>query len=340
MAVARRVATPPAPPQAGGSVNFGDDSFYTGSMALPEGNYALTFHTQMYQATKADGTPSRLPPSLATMVTAYPIDPSSGALIGEPSEHPFTWGSDAHESFAPSADGKGIDAVPNGRKAGVWKLSNWGILLDSIKQAGLPPGLLTNDFGVLDGIWVHTRNIPEPEEKTAAAKKARAKTGAAAMMGGQEEDRGPRTVTIVQEILENGKPWDGTGGIPADEAAPAPAPARAAARPAARPAAAPRAAAPAARPAARATAPAPAATELSDEDVQGATVDGVSKVLAANPNLTKLSLKNKAFEQITADYGDEVAQAAMTGYLQSDEMLSAVLGELGYAIVGLSVKKQ
>lgn len=328
MAVARRVNTPPPAP-AGGSVNFGGDGFFTGGLGLPEGNYAVTFGTQMFQATKADGTASRVPPFLAVMGTFYPIDPQSGALIGEPIEHPMGCGSAAHESFVPSADGKGFDAVPNGKAQGMWNLSAFGIFFDSLKNAGLPPGLITSSFEPLDGIWIHTQNIPEPEEKRAFSKRARAKTGAAAMSGQEDDTDRVRLVTVVTEILEGGKPWEGSGGIPDAEAAPK-APARVAARPGPRPVAQ------TARPAAR---PAPAPAPAPEEDTATAALNACAEVLGAKPNgLTKVALKTEAFAATKKTYGDDVAQAVMSDFLQSDETLNMILGELGFSIQGLMVK--
>lgn len=336
MAIARRVSPPP--PAQGGSVSFGEDSFYTGGLGLPEGNYAVTFAFQMFQPTKADGKPSSVPPFLAVMGTFYPIDPKTGALTGEPQEHPMGMGSNAHESFVPSADGKGLDAVPNGKGSGVWKLSNWGIFFESLKQVGLPPGLVTNDISPLDGIWVHTQNIPEPEEKKAAGKKARAKTGAAGMMGGpaaaeQERDR---TCVVVTEILENGQPWAGGGGIPDAEQA---APVKAAPKTTARPAAPARAAAPVARGPRPVAAPAPAAESgITDEDIQTAVADTLSQVLQKNPaGMKTVALKTQAFQAIKTTYGEEAAQLA-GDYINQNEMLNAALSELGFGISGFDVK--
>jgi hypothetical protein len=330
MPVARRIAPQaPPPPPAGGSVSFGSEGFFSGGLGLPEGNYAVSFATQMFQPTKADGTPSRTPAFLAVMGTFYPID-AEGNPTGEPTEHPLSCGSQAAESFVPSADGKGFDAVPNGKAQGMWNLSAFGLFLDSMKNAGLPPGLITNSFDVLDGIWIHTQNIPEPEEKREFSKRARAKTGAAAMQGGQEDDSRTRTVTVVTEILEGGKPWEGTGGIPDAEAAPA--------APKAAPKAGPKAVA---RPVARAAAPAPQATATSDEDVANAALNACSEVLGAKPNgLTKVALKTEAFGAAKKTYGDDVAQSVMSDYLQSDDTLKDILAELGYVIQGLMVKPQ
>lgn len=324
--IARRLA--PAPVVESGNVNFGSDGFFSGGLGLPEGDYAVEFNVGMFQAMKADGTLSKTPAFLAVVPTFYPIN-KDGQLIGEPTEHPLGCGSSAHESFVPSSDGKGFQAVPNGKSQGMWNLSNFGIFYDSLKNAGLPPGLVSNSFGVLDGIWIHVQNVAEPEEKRAASKRAKAKTGAAAMMGGPEEQDRDRTVLIVSEILEGGRPWDGGGGIPvAEDAAPAPVKgARVAPRVVA--------AAPAPR-LGRTTAPA-AAPAADDSAIADAALAACSAVLGRTPTPTKVQLKTDTFQEVKKTYGDEMAQLVMDQYLQTDEMLGAVLAELQYAIKGLRV---
>ena len=318
--IARRVNAPAQ--TSGGTVNFGADGFFTGAIGLPEGNYACSFSWQIYQPVKADGTPSKTPAFLAAIGEVTPIDQQGNAL-GEPTEMVLSCGRDAHESFLPSEDGKGLVGVPNGKSAGIWSLSNFAIFFDSLKQVGLPPGLISASLEPLDGVWLHLTNIPEPEQKKAAAKKARAKTGMSAIMsGGQQDDDRERTVIVATEILEGGKPWEGTGGIP-DGSAPKAAPKKAA------------------TPAAKKTvaAPAPAAPAATDDETVGtAALETVAQVLGSYPQgMTKVNLRVQAFQALTKTYGDEIAQAAQA-LLQTDDMLTAVLGEVGYKIVGLMVK--
>lgn len=323
MAVARRVSPPPA--QSGGSVAFGSDGFFTGALGLPEGNYAISFNTALYQPTKQDGTPSKTPAFLAVIGTFYPID-ANGNSLGEPTEHPLGCGTNAHESFLPSADGKGFDAVPNGKSAGIWNLSNFGIFFESLKSAGMPRDLVTSSFDVIDGIWCHVQNIPEPEEKKAAAKRARSKTGMAGIMGGgdQEQER-DRTVLVVSEILENGRPWEGSGGIPEVGAPAAKAPAKKAA-----PAPAGR------RPAAQTPVAAPA---LDEETVGNAALEAIAGVLGNAPSgMAKAKLKVDTFAAVKKSSGDDVAQLVMETYLSDDATLAAVLEQVGYKVQGLFVK--
>lgn len=330
----RRAAAPPPPVAAGGSVNFGDDNFYSGGLGLPEGDYALGFHTQMFQPTKQTGQPVGQP-FLCVMLTAYPID-ANGALIGEPSEHPLGVGRKAHMSFVPSADGKGFDAVPGGPSAGMNDMTNWSIFRKSMRDCGLPDGILANDLSVLDGIWVHTRNVPEPEGR----RELRSQTGEAALNAAGQEDNRTRMVPTVVEIKANGKPWEGTGGIPGEQAAPAAAAApgrRVAPKPAAPAVAAGRRIAPAAPVAPAANGH---ADEISHEELMAAALDGMTDFLVkpANANgATKIALRAGSFTELTKKYGDDMATAVVETFFVDDATLDTVINQLGYRVFGPKV---
>ena len=324
MAPVRRPAAAQKPP-AGGSVNFGDDSFYFGGLGLPEGDYAMTFHTQMFQPTKRDGTPSGQP-FLAVMATAYPLNG------GDPHEMPLSCGRKSHESFVPSADGKGFDAVPGGSSVGMNDSTNWAIFRKSLVNCGLPAGLLSNDLSVIDGIWVHTQNVPEPEER----KQLRSATGEAALQAAADNSR-PKLIPTVSEILEGGKPWEGGGGIPAEGQTVAP-PARTVARPVAtaRPAAVA-----ARRPVAVAPqAPVEEAEGASDEDIAVAALNGCTEHLSKPANAkgcTRLALRTGCFSAISKSQGEDMASAVLETYFNSDDALNVILGQLGYKVAGGSV---
>lgn len=339
----RRAAAPP-PPAAGGSVNFGDDNFYQGGLGLPEGDYALAFNTQMFQPTKQNGQPVGAP-FLSVMMTAYPID-GNGNLTGEPSEHPLSCGQKAHQSFVPSADGKGFDSVPGGPAVGMNDMTNWSIFRKSLRDCGLPEGVLANDLTVLDGLWAHTRNIPEPEGR----KELRSATGEAALLAAvlaagqpgqaqqaQAQQARSRTIPVVTEIKANGKPWEGTGGIPG-ETAPAGGPApRALARPAvaARGRVAP--------PVAAAPAGNGHATDVTEEDIMNIALEGVTDFLVkpANANgCTKVALRGGMFTEVQKKQGDEMATAVVETVFATEETLNAVLNQLGYRTFGPRVMLQ
>lgn len=322
--VARRAPARAAAPASGGSVNFGDDSFYLGGLGLPEGDYAMEFHTQMFQPTKQNGSPVGTP-FLAVMATAYPL------AGGEPTEHPLGCGQKTHESFVPSADGKGFEPVAGGSGIGMNENCNWSLFRKSLVDCGLPPGTLTNDLGVLDGIHVHTRNIPEPEErKNFRGKKPTTGEAALQQASAQAEPDRNRVCLVVTEILEQGKPWEGTGGIPANGNG---ATAAVAAKPAATRTAA------AARPAARAAAPVAApAAEVTDDDLSAAAINGISEVLAKEPlGCFKTKLRVGTFSAVSAVQGEDMANAVLETYFGSDDALNSLLGQLGYVVSGAKI---
>lgn len=320
-------------------VSFGNLSMYVAGGGLPEGDYALVFFVQMFQAQDKNGV-SKGPQRLGVMVDAYSLtDPAA-----EVRKQFYSMGSSADKSFAPSADGKGLVPVPGGPSSTFPNSTNWAMLLNSMYDCGLPEGTFDNDLTVLDGVWVHITNVPEPEERKGFG----GRTGEAA------EERKPGNVAIVSEIKEDGKPWEGTGGIPEAPAAPAAAapkaPVRGVARPtAAAPRPAPKAAAPAARPApvaARRPAPAPApapveeaAAELTEDDIATAAANAVAAVLEmpANANgMTKVSLRVATFKAARGAKGEfeDLANAVLETYFSSDENLNLVLGPMGYVSKG------
>lgn len=318
---ARRPAfvQPPAPPTPVEGVNFGSLDFYSGGFQLPEGDYALEFEVVMNQATDKNGTPKG-PMRLGVMLTAHSL-----TTIGPPQQQFISMGSKAHESFAPNPDtGKGLVAVPGGAGSTANNKTNWYFFLKSMYDTGLPEGTLTNDFTVIDGVWVHTQNVPEPEDR---------KGFGSAQTGEVEQERRNGLMTVVGQILDGGKPWEGGGGIPVEGA------------PAVAPKAGPKAVArPAARPAVRAAAPAPVVEEAApagDEDVLTAAVNGATAVLEKSPNgCTKLLMRTGTFKAVQTAAGDDMAQAVIETFFGSDAALNTVLNTLGYAVVGASVKPQ
>lgn len=307
----RRTAAPTPP--AVETVNFGSLSFYSGGFSLPKGRYAMEHTVMMFQPTKQDGSPVGKP-RLGVMLTAHPLEGG-----GEPVEQFISMGSKADLSFAPDpATGKGVVPIPGGPASTLPRNTNWNLYLKSMYDCGLEEGVFTNDLAVLDGIWVQTDQVPEPEERKGYAKAA---TGEA-----EEERKGSGLIPVVSEILEGGKPWAGGGGFPeAVAAAPAKAPIGRIASKVATP---------------KVAAPAPAAAaEATDDDVASAALSGITTVLEAEPNGTsKLKLRTGTFKAVTASSGAEAAQAVLDTYFGSDEALNSVLGQLGYAVNGGNVK--
>lgn len=294
--------------------NFGDAASYSKGGAFAEGDYCWTeLNVEMYQYRKKDGTDAGTP-KLCVVIHMVPLGG------GEEIIQPYSLGSKAHESWAPNpVTGKGLVEVPGGPGTGINSSTNWSLLGDSLRDSGLPEGILVNDLSVLEGIHVHMINIPEPEGR----KGFQSQTGEAV-----PEQRGPKTIAVVSEIKDDGKPWEGTGGMPEAEA-PKP-PVKGVAKPAGKPAA---------KVAAAVTkAPEPVAEE-GEGDVQSAAISGVSKVLEAKPNgVPKLVLRTSTFKEVNAEHGQEMANQVINTYFGSDDALNGLLGEVGFVLANGQVK--
>lgn len=302
---------------ASDGVGFGDIGMYAAGGFLPEGNYAMEHNVVMFAGQKATGAPTG-PARLGVMLTAHSLtDPAA-----EPRNQFLSMGTNAHLSFAPNPDtGKGIVPIPNAQGSVLNNSTNWFIYLKSMYDCGLPQGIFTGDISVLDGVWVHVQNIPEPEERKGYG----AKTAEAA------EERQARTIPIVTEIKDDGKPWEGTGGILAAGAAPikangglkAPTPARVAAG-------------------AKVIAKAPVkpqVTEITEEDLAVIAGNGVTSVLEKNATgCTHLLLRTGTFKAVQASDGDDMAQLVLDTYFVSPDAINPILGQLGYVTDGKNVK--
>lgn len=315
-------ATPPAV----APVNFGDlEADYSSGGGLPEGDYILEFIVQMYQAQNAAGQTFGKP-RLGVMVHATPTD-AEGTVIDEAKTKFYAMGGKAHLSFAPNpVTGKGLVAVPGGAGVSPTNKSNWALLLKSLYDSGMPKGVFTNDVTVLDGLWAHMHEVPEPEERKSYGKKG-AKTGEAALEEEDEEFRGGNgKVTIVSEI-KGGVAWWTEGSAPAP-AAPAVAP-----RPAVKSTAivAPPKAGPKGVVKPQAAAP--------DVDLAEVATNAIAAVLETKAaGLPKLQLKTSTFGTVKAEHGDEMAQAVIDTYFGSDADLNSILNTLDYGVTGVQVK--
>lgn len=312
MAPTRRPATPtPA------GVDFGSmhSPIYSGSFVLPEGDYALFFETKMQQPKGGTNYKARL----GVMVLAYPLD-KPGV---EPVEQFLSMGSKAAESFQPSENGKGLTLVVGGPGT-LPTSSNWNLFRDSLYNSRLPVGIFSDSLETLDGIWVHTTQVPEPEDRKSFA------SSQATSEVEQPKRQGSSKIPVVTEILDGGKPWEGGGGIP--EAAPA-----AALK------AGPWAVAPKVAPARPVPARQAAAASAGDEDTKDVAVNAIVGVLTdakyAN-GCPKLILKTSVFKAIEASNGKEMAQAVASEFFPNgnDAPLSDLLDEIDYQLAGTTVK--
>lgn len=306
-------------PVAQAGVNFGSLELYAAGGGLPEGDYVWTDLTvMMYQAQSQAGV-NKGPARLGVMITLLPLnDPKPES---ERTQF-YSMGSSADKSFAPNPEtGKGVVPVPGGPGTTFNNSTNWAMLLKSLYDCGLPEGIFTNDVSVLEGTHVHMTNIPEPAERAGFQNKAA--TGEAAM-----EERKAGTVAVVTEIKDDGKPWEGSGGIP--EAAPA--------KPAVVKAGATKVQA-IKKPVA---ALAPAATEdAGDEDVQSAAINGMSAVLEKYPSgCSRLIFKTQTFTAVKSAQGDDMAGAVVDSFFGDDATLNGLVNQLGYNVAGGMVKLQ
>lgn len=300
--------TKPVPPTEE-LINIGDLGIYTGGFGIPSGDYALQFDVCMYDFRRADGSTGG-PPKLGCVVTAQPL---TGA-IDSPATQFYGFGNGSEKSFAPNSTGKGIVTIPGGPGFIFNPSTNWAIFLKSLYDSGLPKGIFTGDCSVLDGMWVHTAQIDEPEERKAFANK---------MSEAQVEKR-DRKISVVTEIKDNGKPWEGTGGMPSGAAVAA------------------KAAAPRVN---GQTAPMPQQPKPADgpdsADIQIAAQNGASKVLGTNANINGmlyLPFRTGTFTAVKELHGDDMAQAVQNTYFKDDTAVNNLLGLLGYKKAGVEIK--
>lgn len=300
-------------PAAG--VMLGDLGMYTSGGGLPEGDYVWKDLTvQMRQAADQNGV-AKGPARLTCTITMVPL------AGGEERQQHYSLGSKAHESFMPNPEtGKGVVPVPGGPASTFNASTNWAILVKSLYDCGLPQGIFGDDVSVLEGLHCHMGNTAEPPERAGF----QSNTGEAAA------DRKPGFIAICTEIKDDGKPWEGTGGLP--DVAPAkvgaqkPVPNRAGPKAVAAPT--------------RAAAPAPVAVEEGEEDenIKAAAEAGVAVVLSKNEKgCPKLILRTGTFKAVNEASGQEVASAVISTYFSSDVQLNALLGPLGYKVTGTQI---
>lgn len=282
---------------------------YSGRFVLPEGQYALFFETTLQQPKEGSAfTKERL----GVKVLAYPLD-KPGA---EPMEQFYSMGSKAHLSFLPSDDAKGLQPVVGGPGT-ITNKSNWFVFFRELYNAGLPEDLATNDLSILDGIWVQTGQIPEPEERSSfQSDTAEVQT---------QTNRTPGKIAVVTEILDGGKPWEGGGGMPEAKGKKA--------APATKAKVAPKAAVVEDEEEAEET------TEEGDDAVRDAAINAVAEILGESPKgVPKLILKTKAARVIQEKNDKATSEAAIKKFFANDAALADFLGQLDYVISGTQVK--
>lgn len=300
----------PAPKKQVGSggFNFGNLSGYSAGGGLPEGDYCLNnVHIKMNQSIDAQGV-KRGEARLSVMITFIPLTGDGDEL-----EKAYSLGSKAHLSWVPRADGKGIEPVVGGPGTPPNNGTNWALFVKSLLDSGMPEDVLKDDVSALSGTWVHMQNVPEPEERKGFAQAA---TGEAGL------DSRPKTVAIVSEIKENGKPWEGSGGVPEGKAA---------SKPNGTLAATPKSSS--------TTTPAKSSPSTTNEDATEAAQAAITEVLEKKPEgMNKLMLKTSTFKVVNENFGQEMAQKVTNEVFGNEKALGAVLGAIGYRLDGANVK--
>src|ERR1700723_452857 len=309
MPVAKKVT----PPVEVAGINFGDLNMYAAGGGIPPGQYALEHTVQMFQAENKAG--QKLGESrLGVMVKAHSLSDSSHQGDGAYTAF-YSLGTNAHKSFAPNPDtGKSLVAIPGGSGSTLPDSTNWSLLLKSYYDSGLPAGVFSNDISVLDGTHVVIAHVPEPEER---------KSFGSATMENAGTERKNRTISVVSEILDDGKPWEGTGGIPTGATAVPVTKVNGAVKPT-----------PISKPGTKAT---PASDEA---DVLSAAVNSGSEVLEKNPKgMAWLPFRTGTFSAVKKTYGDDMAQAVQDAYFTNDDGANSLLNQLGNEKAGAMGKR-
>lgn len=304
-------------------IKFLDMGAYTGgNFDLPEGPYVIFFDFRFHAYTKQDGTKGQ--ENLGTMLTCYPI--LGDGSVGEPLEHFLSLGRKAKDAVMPNADdgGESLVALPGGTGT-LSRNTNSQLFFKSMMDAGMPPELASvEDLTDIDGVWVVTKNIAEPEERKGYGK---AGTGE---VEEQQRNQTPQKIPTVVEILDGGAPWEGGGGLPEEKP-----------KSKVAPKAAPKAAAPA-RPAIRKPAPEPEPEEEeSSVDMADAIKEAIGAVLSLPANakgIARVTLRMNAFKEIKKTAGEEGQQALAAMFEENPDDVELLLGELGYKVVGTNVK--
>lgn len=298
-----------APAAAG--FDFGNLDAYSSGGGMLEGDYAIaSIMLCMFAGTKKDGS-SAGPERLGAKITFRPL------TGGDDQENFYSLGSKAHESWQPREDGKGLVAVTGGPGTAPNASTNWAMFVKSLFDSGLPQGVLQDDLSVLEGTHVHIQNVPEPAER----KGFKALTGEAGM-----EDK-PRTVAIVSEIKDDGKPWEGTGGVPEVEAA--------APKTAAKPVVGK---APVKAPVKAAAKAAPAPEPEADGDLESHAINGISAVLTGHEQgMPTLQLRTGTFKAVKDAVDQPTANTVVNTFFKNNDTLNGILGTLGYVVKGAQI---
>jgi hypothetical protein len=284
--------------------SFLKPDFYQSGGGVTEGDYACTFDVKMHKGEKSEREAR-----LGVQIHFHPLEG------GEPIEWFYSMGTKAHESWAPTQDGKGITARVNGLGKPLPQLTNWQFFLDNLYNAGLPD-TFDGDLAPLDGIYLHIKPTKSPNERKGFS----SGNAATSEAGAPEQRQNDFPIGVPTLILPNGAPWeDGYLGMPEVSVAQAKKVNGVAGKATTAPA----------KTAAKKT----AAVDHSGLDAGTAAITAVGEVLNKNPQgCSKLLLRTGAFKWIKDNVSDEVAQEAQNDILMNDDELGAILGMVDFKL--------
>lgn len=292
---------------------------------LPPSKYAMFFEFVMRTPQDKQGNAKG-----ATHLSAKALCYDLVKPGDEPREQFWGMGKKAHESWLPDPeDPKRLVAVEGGPGGGLDNRTNWYIFLKSMYDAGLPNGTLADEVGptiaALDGVWVLTGEVPEPAERQGMSSGA-----ASGEVAGAPRQLGK--IAVVVDFVDEGKPWEGGGGMPKVGKAAA-------------------AKATTGKPVAKKKAdPEPEEeaepeTETDGIDLASVAESALSEVLGKNENgMSRLKLKIESLKVANKKFGEEAGTNFVDAYFPANDpkfkLLSGVLGELDFQLVGSDVKKK
>jgi len=301
LAIQRKAAAP-----AVEGFNFGDLNNYSGGFELAPGKYIWTDLTVRMHKWEKSKDPARL----GVVVTLAPLTDPDNPL---PDPLFYSFGSSADKSFVPSENGKGIVPIPGAPASRLNNQTNWMVMLQSLYNSGLPQGILSNDFSVLEGVWVNMDNVDEPEESK-GFQSATAEVATA---------RQSKRIAVVTEILDGGRPWEGGGGYPTGKPAAKAngAPAKVAPKATAKPA------------------PAPESTEGA-VDVRQAALDGMNSVMEKNlKGCSSSMLRTGTYAAVKSASDETTADAVISEIFDAGEAsINELLAVVGYRVAAGQVK--
>lgn len=332
----RNELTKPAPAKKYFDFANVDNYTETGGFALPKGRYCMFFDFILHTPMDKQGT-VKGDTKLALRASCYdPADPTI-----EPKEAIWGMGKKAHNMYLPDPDDpkRLVPVIGQDGKEATGQLdtrTNFFIFFKSMLDCQLPVDKMYDDEGFptlanIDGIWMDTEQADEPESRKEMGKVQA--TGQVA-----PEPRKPMKITVCVNIPDEGKPWEGTGGMP-EAAAPAKpkAPVKPAPKAPAKPTAPARPQPPAKRPAPPVAEPEPEPGDGEDQAELGTiALDIISDVLGIEGFQDKISTMKMQVEVIKAAKkkfkSDEMGTAIVAEYFSPEGGgdREAILNSIGY----------